>query len=128
MKSILIIEDSDMIREEIGEILTDLGFKTHLAEDGDTGIKILKENNIDLVITDIFMPGTDGFGVCRWIRQAKKELPIIAISGGGNALQLDADSTQQMLETSELFGANALIEKPFTIKQLQDSVLDIIAP
>ena len=128
MKSVLVIEDSDIIREEICEILTEIGFHALMAEDGDSGIEVLKKHEVQLVITDIFMPGTDGFGVCRWIRQEKKELPIIAISGGGSSLQLDANSTQKMLETSELFGANVLIEKPFTINQLKSSVLQIISP
>jgi len=71
-----------MISDLISDILTQSGYNVKTASEGRTALQIFEENEFDLVITDVFMPGIDGFGVARHIRNSNKpETPIIARSG-----------------------------------------------
>ncbi|HLC15607.1 MAG TPA: response regulator [Thermodesulfovibrionia bacterium] len=83
MAKILIIEDEDHIRTLLGTMLEQEGYEVLTAQNGKEGIKVFHSNQIDLIITDIFMPEKEGLET---ITELKKEFPdvkIIAISGGG---------------------------------------------
>jgi two-component system alkaline phosphatase synthesis response regulator PhoP len=68
MDKILIVDDEEDIREILGYNLKKEGFKVFLAENGQTGISLCKEEKPDLVILDVMMPGMDGIEVCEQIR------------------------------------------------------------
>lgn len=68
MDKILIVDDEEDIREILGYNLKKEGFQVFLAENGQTGISLCKEEKPDLVILDVMMPGMDGIEVCEQIR------------------------------------------------------------
>ncbi len=79
MSRILIIEDESVIAELERDYLELAGFEVVLAEDGDSGLKRALEEDVDLIILDLMLPGMDGYEVCRRVREVK-DLPIIMVS------------------------------------------------
>jgi DNA-binding NtrC family response regulator len=82
MKRILLIEDDEDIRLCFGEILKCGGYDVVMAADGRQGMVLLQEQAIDLVITDLFMPGKDGVETIMAIHRLHTGFKIIVISGG----------------------------------------------
>jgi CheY-like chemotaxis protein len=91
------------------------GHRVAEAADGEQGLtRFGNGSGIDLVITDILMPGMDGTQVISELRRRKPGLPIVAISGGRRVLSPDFN-----LETARLMGASAVLAKPFGRSELQ---------
>tara|TARA_R110002124_G_scaffold287365_1_gene474094 strand:+ start:25933 stop:26310 length:378 start_codon:yes stop_codon:yes gene_type:complete len=107
MARILVIDDTDGVRETIKVTLENEGHIVDDACDGIKGQKAIENNDYDLIITDMFMPEKDGFDIMTFARARNKTVPIIVISGGGAALTAD-----WALTGAEAF-ANATIQKPF---------------
>lgn len=91
MQRILLIEDDKNIRTIIALLLRNLGHQVEVAEDGEKGIELFRRvGNVDLVITDIRMPGRDGNEVAKHIRSSEKaETPIAAITAYRDEVQKD---------------------------------------
>ena len=82
MSTILVIDDEKGVLQLIHQALTRFGYKVETAVDGQEGIKKFDSGNFDIVITDIRMPGVDGNGVVKHIRNSNRQsIPVIAISG-----------------------------------------------
>src|SRR5690606_25880703 len=86
MSKILIIEDEAAIRNVIKNILLDedKSYEVDLAEDGETGIQLIAENDYDLIICDIKMPKKDGIQVLAESLEANPDLSFLMISGHGD--------------------------------------------
>jgi len=95
-KLVLVIDDEPLLRTLFTLHLKRNGFEVLEAEDGQEGIRLLREKDPDLLICDMRMPKIDGLGVLKLVRQEKPQKPIIMISGAGsindvvNALRLGA--------------------------------------
>lgn len=74
MKNILTIEDDKHIAELEQDYLEINGFKTELAADGTSGLRMALEEDFDLIVLDLMLPGADGLAVCKALRQ-KKDTP-----------------------------------------------------
>lgn len=83
MSNILIIDDEKAIRKTLGEILSYEGYKIEDAENGDEGLKKLKEKSYDVVLCDIKMPKVDGLEFLEKAKEINPDVPIIMISGHG---------------------------------------------
>ncbi|MBI1779774.1 MAG: sigma-54-dependent Fis family transcriptional regulator, partial [Sphingobacteriales bacterium] len=83
MSNILIIDDEKAIRKTLTEILSYEGYKIDDAENGEDGLKQLKEKNYDAVLCDIKMPKMDGIEFLEKAREARPDVPVIMISGHG---------------------------------------------
>lgn len=79
-KTLLVIDDDSNIRELLSLEFTDLGYRVFAAENGFEGIKILKDQEVHLVILDIKMPGMDGIEALEKIMSIKRELPVVVHS------------------------------------------------
>ncbi len=123
MAHILLIDDDELLRETLQQMLELDGHRVTLAVDGTEGIARFEERlankgpGFDLVITDILMPGLDGTEVIVKLRQQGATLPIIAISGGRRML-----SPRFSLETAQLVGATSPLAKPFSRAVLQSEI------
>ncbi|AKC62976.1 MULTISPECIES: response regulator transcription factor [Clostridium] len=106
--NILVVDDEKEIRDLIEIYLRNEGYGIFLAEDGVSALKILKEEDIKLVILDIMLPDIDGISVCRSIRNYK-DTPIIMLS----AKREDNDKISGILN-----GADDYIGKPFNPLEL----------
>jgi len=109
MCNVLVVDDEESIVLMVTMALARYGCNVEIATDSIAGIKKFEEDCFDLVITDIRMPGIDGNGVARHIRNSKKpSTPIIGMSG------------TPWLHDERNF--DAILSKPFPIKVLVDTV------
>jgi len=109
MCTVLVIEDEQPILKMLQLALTQCGYHVETAADGQEGIQKFDNEFIDIVITDVCMPGIDGREVARHVRNSRrKTTPIIAISG-----------TPWLLEEGEF---DKVLAKPFPLKTLYDTV------
>lgn len=86
-KHILVVEDEAIIRMLMVDVLEDAGFAVLEADSGDAAVVALKNgHNIQAVISDVRMPGSlDGIGLAAWMRDNTPSVPIIIVSGFGDA-------------------------------------------
>lgn len=105
---ILIIDDDKEITLLISDYLAQHGYKTTCAYNGNNLGTMLRENNFDLIILDIMLPGNDGLSLCQLIRRTH-DIPIFMLSA--------ADSTADRVAGLEL-GADDYITKPFNAREL----------
>jgi len=104
MKKVLIIEDDPQIAKIERDYLTINNFEAEIAQTGEEGIKMALSNHYDLIILDLMLPGTDGFGVCSKLRETL-DIPIIMVT----AKQEDIDTIKGLN-----MGADDYITKPFS--------------
>ncbi len=90
-KKILIIEDDRFLRELISRKLSDDGFETVEAVDGEEGIKKVKEEKPDLILLDLILPSIDGFEVLSRIKKDEsiKSIPVIILSNLGQKEEVE---------------------------------------
>ena len=79
MSKILIVEDEESIAELEKDYLELSGFEVEIENRGDTGLERALKEEFDLFILDLMLPGTDGFEICKRIRQVKNT-PILMVS------------------------------------------------
>src|SRR5262249_24216444 len=77
MEKILIIEDEEHLRENLGYLLTDEGYRVVTAEEGEEGIQCLVQEPFDLVITDIMMGNVNGFAVLEYVMTHRLDTLVI---------------------------------------------------
>ena len=111
MKKILLVEDTAHLAEEIADILRMEGFHTVIGNHSSHAVELLNTIQFDLVITDILMPGMDGFELIQYIRSKEqlKSIPIIILS---------SKASEQDKAQGRSVGANAFLLKPCKIKEL----------
>jgi two-component system response regulator MtrA len=80
---ILVVDDDDALREMVGLVLSSSGYQPLFASDGLSAVEIFRENNPDLVLLDIMLPGQSGIDVCNQIR-AVSGVPIIMLTAKGD--------------------------------------------
>lgn len=114
MAHILLIDDDDLMRDTVQQMLHRMGHRVTAASCGEEGLTLFGAGaGIDLVITDMLMPGIDGVGVIVELRRRGLSLPVIAISGGRRRL-----SPEFNLQTASLAGATFELVKPFGMQEL----------
>ena len=112
MSKILIVEDEESIAELEKDYLELSGFEVEIENRGDTGLERALKEEFDLFILDLMLPGTDGFEICKRIRQVKNT-PILMVS----AKKDDIDKIRGLG-----LGADDYITKPFSPLEVQARV------
>lgn len=106
---ILIVEDEPKVAAFLKQGLEESGHDVHVAYDGPTGKSMALQREVDLVVMDVVMPGMNGTEVCRAIRQAGANMPIILLTALGTT-----DDKVNGLDA----GADDYLVKPFAFKEL----------
>ncbi len=106
---ILVIEDDLRVSELIKRGLEEQGFSATVAYDGVMGKKLALQHPYELIITDIILPKMDGLELCKHLREANLEIPIIMLTALG--------TTDDKLEGFDA-GADDYLVKPFEIREL----------
>lgn len=107
MARILIIDDDEQFRLLLKNRFEREGFETELAPDGKAGMRLYRQGNFDLIVTDIIMPEMEGVEMIRELRKDYPDAKIIAFSGGG------LNPPDSILRPVEKLGANYVFAKPF---------------
>lgn len=122
--NVLIVDDSAAIRKILLRVLaqTDLPIKqVHEASDGQEAMKIVENNEVSLILSDINMPNVDGLELLTQLRNTPKwnQLSVIMITTEG--------SQAKVLEAVQL-GAKGYVRKPFTAEQIKEKVMACLKP
>ncbi|HKP30399.1 MAG TPA: ATP-binding protein, partial [Gemmatimonadales bacterium] len=117
--ALLVVDDSEDLRVWIREHFA-RRFRVYEAADGAEGITLARQHLPDMVISDVMMPGTDGFALCRALREQPETdfLPIILLTAQAGS--------QQRIEGFER-GADDYLTKPFEMRELEARVDNLIA-
>jgi len=113
-QSILIVDDDKMILDLLSEVFRKLGLNVFKAENGLDGWNLFDKACIDVVITDICMPGLDGIELSKRIRNQSPNTKIALMTGG------DTDIATELLDDGT---ANYLFRKPFDIRYVCKSLI-----
>ena len=105
---ILVVEDELVLRETLAYNLNKQGYTVLSASDGDQAVEIAREENPDLILLDIMLPGLDGFEVCRILRQ-EMNVPIVMLTARG-------DEVDKVVGLE--VGADDYLTKPFSMREL----------
>ncbi len=116
MKTILVVDDSPMIRELLKGLLEEEGYNIIEAADGEEALNLAKDKPIDLSIIDIFLPKKGGLQVIGEIVKYNKNHKIIAISGG------EAFNPDSILELANIFEVVETFSKPIDTVKLVTTV------
>ncbi len=112
MARILIAEDDTAVREFVGRALTHGGHYVDTAEDGLAALEILGEQDYDLLITDIVMPGLDGIELSLKVTKEKPDMAILLMTGY-------AAERQRAHNLDALI--HQVLAKPFSLRQICDA-------
>jgi DNA-binding response OmpR family regulator len=118
MKRILVAEDNKLILETVAHSLSREVYEVIKANDGKECLKILDENTVDLLITDVYMPNINGLEVIAILQeQEKNKIPILVLSAAG--------AEENVLKAFEL-GADDFMIKPFSLSELNFRVKKLL--
>ncbi len=117
---ILLVEDNEDFRESAGELLIEFGYQVLIARDGKDALRVHKSNRegIDLVITDVVMPGMSGTALVDAIRSLGDTVPVLYISGYTDTVILDHGFVD---------GQVNLLRKPFSAEQLERKIREVLS-
>jgi DNA-binding response OmpR family regulator len=121
MARILLIDDDDPLRTVMARAIQRGGHEVIEAVDGRQGVELFHATEVDLVITDLIMPGQEGVETIVQLRRARPSLPIIAISGG-------VSNSKLYLEIAAKIGARSILSKPFEVAELLARINDVLRP
>ncbi len=113
---VLLVEDEAAFRELLESVLSAAGHTVHAAADGRAALRLLEQHRVDVIVTDLCMPGTDGMEFLMALRATRSRVPVIAMSGGVGS------NMAGMLRTAELLGARRTLAKPFALPSLLEAV------
>ena len=122
MALILIIEDDDQTRGVLKLMVEREGYDVLEADDGLEGIKLFRENAVDLIITDIIMFEKDGITTIMEVRKDSPNVKIIAISGGARV------GPEVYLQLADRVGADRTLTKPIDRKELLNTIDELLQP
>jgi len=121
MRTILIVDDSAMVRQHVGMVLRRAGFQLAEAANGQEGLDMVDSNrDIDLVICDINMPKMNGLEMVEKVKgkPENETLPILMLTTEGDI---------SLIKRAKLAGAVGWIVKPFNAARLAETVNHLIA-
>ena len=111
--TILVVDDEVDFRVSMRELLQLLGYQVSEAANGFEALKVLANEKVSILLTDLFMPRMDGIELLRHVRKSNEPVPgIIAVTG---EIHLGRQTT---VAAASLLGAHVVLIKPFTKDQL----------
>jgi CheY-like chemotaxis protein/nitrogen-specific signal transduction histidine kinase len=116
--SVLVVDDEEVVRETLAEMLTDLDHKVVTADSGRDAVEKVTSDDFDLVFTDLAMPEMDGWETAREIRKQKPQLPVVLVTGYGATVQPPSGEVDLVA---------GIIGKPFDFDQVTGTIARVVA-
>ncbi len=118
-ETILVAEDEEIVRQLVQRTLTNLGYHVLVAKNGQDALRIwqVRDKPIDLLLTDVVMPGVGGIQLAKTLREQCHNLPVIYMSGYAEDLM----GNEYLSELEQVF-----MQKPFTLDILAQTVRDLL--
>lgn len=115
---VLVIDDEDIVRTSCIRVLSPEGYQVSVAQNGMEGIRMIEEENFDVVLTDLKMPDMDGIEILKKIKKEWPSIEVIIITG-----YQAIDAAKKSIN----LGAFEYIEKPFTPDVVLQAVMKAVA-
>jgi CheY-like chemotaxis protein len=112
--TVLVVDDEEIMRDLLERMLQRAGYRVICAADGEEGLAQFRAQDVDVVITDIAMPGMDGLGLIQALAHECPRVSVIAVSG--------ANSRGRHLKRATELGAKAALLKPVASTDLIDNI------
>ncbi len=116
---VLVVDDDELVRGLTVQVLERAGYDVVSAPSGDRALELVETDSIDLVVSDVVMPGLTGIDLLTELRDRRPELPVVLMTGGSP----EPDRTAQALE----LGASAIVCKPYTHAELRKAVAEALS-
>lgn len=110
---VLVVDDDEKLGRFICMLLKQMGYESLLCQRVDEAKRLLAQGEWHLIVTDIVLPGENGFDLLQWVKQLHQDLPVIAMT---------AHSTEAVNHRIKKMGFVAALHKPFSIEQFQRAV------
>lgn len=119
-RTILVVDDDEIMRNALKRILEASGYKVLLASDGLELSKILEVNRLDMVLLDVNLPWVDGYELCRLLKShhSLSKVPLVFVS---------ARKEEEDIQRGFDAGCDEYITKPFDIEKMTESISRILA-
>jgi hypothetical protein len=117
-ETVLLVEDEPVVRGVIVEMLQDQGYRVLEAVDGPSGLKLLREQRIDLLVTDVGLPGMNGRQLADQARESRPDLKILFITGYAENVAFAKGFLQPGME---------MITKPFDLDKLSQRIREMVS-
>ena len=115
-RTILLIDDDELVGATVKMMLTTSGYEVRLVNNGFDALKIFRDEPIGLIISDLFMPSFSGWDVIERIRQVSRDVPVFIFTGFLEELIYEQKNRIESL------GVNEILLKPIRMKDLIDKV------
>ncbi len=109
-RRVLVIDDDPAFRTTVAFLLQRLGYTVHAAESGSAGIALLRQRPVDVVLTDLLMPGLTGWDVGRLVKAMHPRLPVVLVTGAAHTI--DPDQPERRF-------VDAILAKPVGLAAMQ---------
>ena len=118
MQRVLVVDDDKVIRDVLSTMLMTIGFGVDVASRGDEGLNLFRTNLFDLVVTDLKMPGMDGWTLSYYIKDEAPDTPVVLITG------LTWEHVKDKLRSSCV---DSVMFKPFGFTELKNTVQGLLS-
>ena len=114
---ILVVDDSQAVRDLLQQLLQGAGYQVHTAADGRQALSMMHTYRIDLAVVDLYLPGLNGYALCTELQ--KMTVPVIFISAA-----LGAEEKQ----CAAALGAAVCLRKPFHLTDIETAIHQVLHP
>ena len=115
---ILVVDDEEYMLQSLSKLLNLMGFETEVAENGEKALEIFQTREVDLIITDINMPGMSGMELLKLIKKENPHVPVIIITGFG------VEKAQELAKKNK---ADGFLPKPFKMNDIKCMIDKVLA-
>lgn len=116
-KTVLVIDDESVLRDMMGRILEQAGYRVLRAPNGESGLELIEDQRPEVVLLDLNMPGMGGLSLLRRLKEQGIEQKVVLVSGS-----IDAKSHRE----AAALGANDYVRKPFFVSELLSAVEKLV--
>lgn len=117
LRKVLVVDDDPVVGKSFERVLADKGCSVIVAHDAAQALERMREDEVDLVVTDIRMPGMDGLELAERVKQRRPWTPVLIVTGYGTA----ADE-----ERARAAGVSAFLHKPLSPEVIEDSTAEAL--
>lgn len=112
-RRLLFIDDDFLIRETLALLLRSAGHTVEEADGRAAGLAILSQASVDLVLTDLGMPGLSGWEVARAVKAKNPQLPVVLVTGWANTIAMEHEGRAFV---------DAILQKPCRFQEIQEVI------
>jgi CheY-like chemotaxis protein len=112
-----VVDDEAPVRRMLLDVFRSFGYDVTIAASGDEALRLFAEGDYDVLVTDLLMPGMNGWEVIARLRRAAPRLPVIMLTGSAPDIDLERVRREDV----------TLVHKPATLPRLRDVLSEVIA-